>query len=428
MDPLSITASVAGIVSLGLQITKTLVDFYSAYKDQKREVADTVKSLEFLLRRLDTTRNQVDKRNATTKQGDVLDEINNLLQDCNKCVSDLRDEYERFRGNRTLSYPHHRKRLQRREDDVHDVLSQLKLALSQLLQDDVEELLHLVRADHTARNIRDWLNAPDATANFNEIHKKRHHNTGLWFVEGLEFTTWLTKPNSFLWLHGFAGCGKSVLSSTAIQSTFQHRQSNPGPRTGLAFFFFTFNDNAKQDASGMLRALILQLSGQLDDDHHILAQLHESHGKSSPSVAVLRDCLRQLVERYDATYVVLDALDESPLDMDRRKDVLDEVVEMRKWATVHLLVTSRDEPDIRDVFRHTIDPTPDEMVCLKNSHIDADITSFVSASLNEDARLRRFNGKYHTQIQQALAKGAKGVYVDTRHRLMLEYRTWLTCT
>ncbi len=56
-----------------------------------------------------------------------------------------------------------------------------------------------------------------------------------------------------MWLNGFAGSGKSVLCSTAIQFALRHRRSDPN--VGIAFFYFTFNDESKQDVSAMLRAL-----------------------------------------------------------------------------------------------------------------------------------------------------------------------------
>ena len=49
-----------------------------------------------------------------------------------------------------------------------------------------------------------------------------------------------------MWLNGFAGSGKSVLCSTAIQFALRYRKSDP--KVGIAFFYFTFNDESKQEA------------------------------------------------------------------------------------------------------------------------------------------------------------------------------------
>ena len=52
---------------------------------------------------------------------------------------------------------------------------------------------------------------------YNKALTERHGGTGLWFVRSQTFDDWSTRPNSFVWLHGFPGCGKTILSSTTIE-------------------------------------------------------------------------------------------------------------------------------------------------------------------------------------------------------------------
>ena len=181
----------------------------------------------------------------------------------------------------------------------------------------MELLLDLVRANHISENIRQWLQAPDPTANHHAACARKHVGTGAWFVESSAFQAWLIEENSFLWLNGFAGSGKSVLSSTAIQFAFQHRRSDPS--IGIAFFYFTFNDESKQDDSAMLRALLLQLSGQLRDGHLDLARLHDLYKPSIPSSFVLTDYLRRLIQgRYTENMKC-----ETNVALDRKNELLD---------------------------------------------------------------------------------------------------------
>jgi len=115
---------------------------------------------------------------------------------------------------------------QKLDEAISEIRGNLSLALEvlqlrdyQRTQDDVTELkllLELVRASQILSTIRDWLKAPDATINHNVACAKRYSGTGIWFVKGSLFITWLTQDHSFFWLNGFAGCGKSVLCSTAI--------------------------------------------------------------------------------------------------------------------------------------------------------------------------------------------------------------------
>ncbi|CAJ2500801.1 Uu.00g036540.m01.CDS01 [Anthostomella pinea] len=245
--------------------------------------------------------------------------------------------------------------------------------------------------------------APDATINFNEACKKKHPRTGLWLVHGDVFHDWLRSARSFLWLRGFAGCGKSVLLSTAIQYAFRHRRSHP--RTGIAFFFFTFNDESKQDASALLRALILQLSMQLDN-HNDLSRLQGSYRHASPPDEALLGCLHQLVRAFQDVYILVDALDESPRNK-HREVMLQVIKDMRGWEEpgLHLLVTSRDEVDIRE----ELDAKPEETIEIKNIEVDRDVAIFVAQNLQDNRRYRKWQ-RYSARIEKALTERANGVF------------------
>lgn len=429
MDGLSVAASVAGIISLGIQVTQSLIDFYEAYKALK---SDIVKKLENLLCVLESLHRQLNNRKFRADEQDLLETIEGLIKVCEENIHELQTKIEKFKDSsgdgiraavRTatnqLAYPFKVSTLRKLDADIDEIVSHLSLALQVLqqkdignVQDDIEDaktILDLVRASQISSTIRDWLKAPDATVNFNEACKMKHPRTGLWFVKGSYFSAWLAKPKSFLWLNGFAGCGKSVLCSTAIQHTLRHRKSNP--RIGIAFFFFTFNDNFKKDASAMLRALVLQLSSQLNDNHALLSRLHDRYCNATPPDSDLEDCIHQLVRVFEHVYIILDALDESPRN-EHRRGVLEALVIIREWSEpgLHLLVTSRDETDIRDALRDELYASPDEIVSMKNDSVDSDIASFVSSYLKDSRKLRKWE-KYHDQIEKALTKRANGVCV-----------------
>ena len=47
-DPLSVTAGIAGLFSIGIQVTESLVKFYNSYKSQDIDVARVTTKLESL--------------------------------------------------------------------------------------------------------------------------------------------------------------------------------------------------------------------------------------------------------------------------------------------------------------------------------------------------------------------------------------------
>ncbi|KAF6806499.1 vegetative incompatibility protein HET-E-1 [Colletotrichum sojae] len=375
-DPLSVAGSAVSIVSLGIQVTQSVYDYYVSFKSQPSntsQLLQKLKDLQALLGQL--LSHLLNDRKARPGDDDVLQSIQSNLDQLNAGIHKLKLEAERFHletpaegiqaaiknNTRRLAYPFKLATLQSLENEIEDLKNQVSLSLSLLqqktddrLEDDVENvkaLLETVRTSQISSEVRDWIDAPDASIDFQEACRKKHPGTGLWFINGPAFRGWLEQPSSFLWLRGFAGSGKSVLCSTSIQCTFRYhsRTLEAGSRVGIAFFFFAFSDDSKQSASSMLRALVMQLADQLQTTPPALEHLYKKHKRGSPPEMGLLDCLRQIVRAFGEVYIFLDALDESPQDS-YRDSVLEMIADIRGWSEpgLHLLVTSRGTVDIRD--------------------------------------------------------------------------------
>lgn len=66
-------------------------------------------------------------------------------------------------------------------------------------------------AENKKNEIIRWLSPTDPTTNQAAARKKHEDQTGKWFTKGEEYSKWKENSNSFLWLHGIAGCGKTIL-------------------------------------------------------------------------------------------------------------------------------------------------------------------------------------------------------------------------
>ena len=425
-DPLSVSASIAGLLSLGIQVTGSLVSFYNSYKNQDADIARTTGNLESLQSTFQYLHTTLQSRTFTPNERALIKDIESAIQKCNEIIYELEGECKKFDqagrsgikgaikavGGRA-AYPFRKSTLVKLGEDIDEMRHNLSLALDVLQLGahqkshddivDIKSLVELMRAAQISSDIRNWLKAPDAIIDHNAACAKRHPGTGDWFIKDSIFTTWLSQNNSFLWLNGFAGCGKSVLCSTVIQQIFRHKRSDP--KIGIGFFYFTFNDASKRDESGMLRALLMQLSSQIPGSEAGLARLHDSHKPSMPPTVVLTQHLEQLIRRLDQVYIVLDALDENPR-YDQRDHVLSVIDIMRNWHLpgLHLLVTSRNEADIREV----LNPAQEHEVVMKNAAIEKDIGDYIDGKLKTDPRLRKWSA-HHDQIQQTLAERAQGV-------------------
>jgi hypothetical protein len=176
-------------------------------------------------------------------------------------------------------------------------------------------------------------------------------------------------------------------------------------RVGIAFFYFSFTDESKQKDHDMLRALLLQLSAQLQDGEKELEQLHTLYKSRTPPLEALLNSLRSLLSRFRDSYILLDALDESP-EGRHRDGVIGVIQVIRGWClpSVHLFVTSRDLGDIRE----SLNPSGDCDISMKNSGIDKDIANFVSYQLDNDPKLHRWKA-LRSDIQSKLTMGAQGM-------------------
>lgn len=258
--------------------------------------------------------------------------------------------------------------------------------------------------------IRRWLSAPDPSTNYQKALRQHLQNTGLWFLQSKQYTDWKTDAASFLWLYGIPGCGKTILSSAVIQDILQECCNDPTKVVG--YYYFTFNDSQKQTAELMVKSLITQLSQHCIQSPTALLNLFSTHlnGQRQPSSDELLQVLRQLIQDFSASFIVLDALDECT---EREELLLPILEEIARWRleNLHVIVTSRYEADILSSLGCLI---PDNSrVPLESKEVDPDITSYVRHRLSADRNLRRWQKQpeVHREIEAVLTEKAHGMYV-----------------
>ncbi|KAA6411304.1 MAG: hypothetical protein FRX48_04584 [Lasallia pustulata] len=254
-----------------------------------------------------------------------------------------------------------------------------------------------------------WLSAggPDPSTNQIRASRSRQADTGLWFLQSETFTYWKASSALF-WLHGKAGCGKTVLSSAIINAVLQEPQSKS--EIAMAYFYFDFNDVAKQKSDKMIRSLITQLSRQSKKKLNKLEALFSffDNGERQPDVEKLLIVLKEVVEGFDETYIVLDALDECS----DREELLERMGEIQGWKLrqLRMLVTSRWLIDIKESLEPLTEPRG--RICIQSSLVDADILTYVRGRLQNDRALKRWRKMPGVQeeIETTLKEKANGMF------------------
>lgn len=257
--------------------------------------------------------------------------------------------------------------------------------------------------------IREWLSPPDPSDNYRKALNLRQADTGLWFLESEQYVKWKTDTASFLWLHGIPGCGKTILSSTILQSILQYCAFDSG--NVVAYFYFDFNDAHKQSPELMIRSLISQLAQHCVKIPGILEMLFSSckNRQQEPSLYALLDALQEMIRQFPQAYIVLDALDECT----NRAELMSTLESIIGWQFdgLHLLVTSRKERDIESSLECLIEDS--NIICLQSKLVDKDIHRYVHHRLSVDKNLKKWqkNPDLIYEIETALMKGAQGMYV-----------------
>ena len=244
------------------------------------------------------------------------------------------------------------------------------------------------------------MSAPDPSVNQNAASKKCQKDTGGWLLTNPAYLDWRDRSDSFLWLQGFAGCGKTILCSTVINDMKQYTASRG--QDVLAFYYFDFTNRVKTKTLSCLRSILLQLVERAGDTT-ILEALHRAYAMGTPPIQEFLEVLKSILCTQSRVYIVVDALDECT----DQEELFALVNSIRDWNLdcLSILVTSRDEPDIRECLH----PAPGQEIDLRNPASENDVRLFIEETLRKDERLQDWSDIF-PEIEEALTNGAQGMF------------------
>ncbi|KAJ6006651.1 Pfs NACHT and Ankyrin domain protein [Penicillium sp. IBT 35674x] len=288
-----------------------------------------------------------------------------------------------------------------------EVLQLVKQQIDDLQQKAVatKAATDFISFDIRTEKIKHWLRPPDSSTNANHARMLRHEGTGTWLFRSPVFLSWYSGLRQHLWLHGLAGCGKTILSAAVLDHL---AKKNDGL---ILSFFFDFSDTTKQTLNGMLRSLAFQLhQGGASSPTRLdaLAQAHQD-GSQQPSTSALSDTLSKMLEAQRRVYIVLDAIDESKT----RNDIvlwIEHAMSKPELVHVQLLYTSRPESEFLRHFPRLIGQQ--NCLPLDKNAVNSDIRSWVSAQLSQrrDFTDKPLSRELVEEIRRRIGDGADGMF------------------
>ena len=197
----------------------------------------------------------------------------------------------------------------------------------------------------------------------------------------------------------------SSVSSTVIQDIGAMCKAG---NASMAYFYFDFRDANKQGLRDLVCSLLIQLSARSAPRCDILSNLylHSDKGKNQPSDGDLVQSLEEMVTlpNQHPTYLIIDALDESPNTPgipSPRERVLQFVRELVEICVPNLriCVTSRPEIDIRKA----LEPLTSRRVSLHDqSGQKEDIADYVRSIVYSNSE--QFMGRWRTEDKELVVK------------------------
>lgn len=161
--------------------------------------------------------------------------------------------------------------------------------------------------------------------------------------------------------------------------------------------------------SAFVSSLLAQLCSQTIEAPEPLVDMYEEcrSGQQKPATGELIGTLPKTIQEFEEVFFVVDALDECPKACER-EELLSLIAEMKSWSpsNIHLLVTSRQEPDIEEtLFPLLTSPA----IPIQGFQIDMDIRLHVADQLSSDPKLNKWPKAVKMEIENALVEGAGGM-------------------
>lgn len=438
-DPLSVTASIAGLVTIADLVFSRVFKYVHAVKGASREIGELlseVGALYGVLNNLRLVSGQLEDEAYFPNAR--MDHIKSCAQTLEKLQTIL-DKDDTSSGQmakvqvikRKLHWPFTSSQVKTLLAELDRHKSTLSVALnadtmlgfvhSLSLQGAILETVDQIRLEMKQRHEADIRIALDVkrekildtfgNVNVNKNQKMslqlRQPGTGLWLLESPEYIEWAETDDSNLWLHGIPGAGKTVLAATVVEEAL--RTSNTSH--AVAFFYCDFNDPATQKPQLILGSLVQQLAKQDEQSFQKVQtfcdrcnpEYRDNHDYGSQE---LRDLILDAASSFDRASIIVDGLDECGTNAATVTELLASLSLKNEASNIKTLFLSRDEADIRDHLEFYSQ--------LAIGARSSDLKLYVGAEIETRMRKNRLRIKDQSLkdfIMEKLVNGADGMYV-----------------
>ncbi|KAJ4245547.1 hypothetical protein NW762_014056 [Fusarium torreyae] len=431
MDPLSLAASIAGLVSLAGAVisagyklnsklnedtsdTKTLVNETASLSGILLGVKAHLESFSSLDVDLDAVHNTIEDSKLTIK---LIDEFLAKLSKSNRIEMLIKAGGREEQAVKLLRRIEQHKmffvlcfQLEQSASSQSETLQvQMKEIMTQLksldkTQKGVEKSVgKLVLAGQIQQQekIIKWLGM-STEEEHDDLCKQRDASSAEWILHRKEFNKWLSCPGSALFcLNGTQGSGKSVIISKVIESLQEYRPDTNSD--AVVYHYCRFTNPSSLSSTNLLGSLVGQLLKQSSNPSvplGIANEIYEAYRKRSahPSLQDLQALCLEFSNYFGRVFIVIDGLDE----MSGHWEILD-FLETLPEADIEfkVLISSRAGMGLDDAFSS----------CFKITITSTDVASDIETLVRKKLSKRRFRGSEVDGVIKELVIRADGMFI-----------------
>ena len=261
------------------------------------------------------------------------------------------------------------------------------------------------------RDILDWLDALKYDDEY-EKHLSLHLNgTCEWIIRHPLFSDWESDQTSdtgarFLWIHGPAGFGKTVLSAWLI------RYSKETLELPVACCFSSSHAQRTEDFDSIVRTWITQLAQNSIEILNHCQTIRREHSGRRASRGVIWSLLKRILSQTPSCILALDGLDEFRDVNETRGLFLEELKKAVASTRVRILITSRNDPDIEAQLRASA--TQPKVYTMLECKISTGDVKGDLGLYSQDVVGKRFfkqDENYRNSLSAQLAEKADGMFL-----------------
>ncbi|TGO43925.1 hypothetical protein BCON_0717g00010 [Botryotinia convoluta] len=429
MDGLSAAASVIAVVQMAQAVGGALIEYYEGVKSARGEIQrlyHSIRNLESLLKSIDDLPHTLSINIQTLLQNKI-----GTLSLCKAELDGIKKELDTFSKQQnhigkleSTIWPFKKKDVDKHVDFIdkhkHDLMLAFgveNLHISLRHHDILEDIQSEIRAaqrDKKRSQIIKWLaqSLPDPSRQHNIARGKFQEGTGSWLIDGDHLNTWSKTNNSFLWLNGGAGAGKSILCSTVIE----HIQQLCKQQTSVivTYWYIKFDSPTTQSVSNIIRSWIRDILSNRRDTPQTLKDVYAlcNYGQQQPTIDKMMDILKSVMAGLQNVYLVLDALDEYPKT---ERGLLMETLKMiHRWKinSIHIFVTSRAEDDIRLHLANMNELNVSDncqSIRVQDPNITQDIKKFLASNISS-FQYNMWSTDLKEEVMESIARQADGMF------------------